>query len=122
MAELSPAVQIWTNWMMLVFMASVFFLRHHREARLALAAFVGTMVFAMCTFLVWRNVHLFALAHIVFWSPLLTYMVRCRLNDQHSDLEKSKAFLVWSFALMVTMSVSLVFDVRDVYLVVTGVK
>ena len=120
MAELSQAVQIWVNWLMIVFLLSVFFLKKHRAARYVLGAFVGTMLLAMGIFALWHNIHLFALAHLIVWSPLLVYLWRREFKSPEFNIVTP--YGVWMTVLAVTMVVSLVFDVRDVYLVVTGSK
>ena len=76
MAAQAMAVQIWINWMTLCFFASLVFIRRRPGARLALAAMLLTMVTAMGIFAIEPNVHLFGLAHLIFWGPLLVYLLR----------------------------------------------
>ena len=120
MAELPGAVQSWVNWLMIVFVLSVFFLKNHRPARVVLAAFLLTMPLAMGIFAIWQNIHLFALAHLIVWIPLLTYLYRSELSQ--SDFKPGTPYGVWMILLVTTMVISLLFDVGDVYLVATGVK
>jgi hypothetical protein len=53
MAALPQAVQLWVNWMTLVFAASLLFVWRHKEARWALPAFVATMGLAFGIFAIW---------------------------------------------------------------------
>ena len=125
MAALSPVVQIWVNWMMLVLILSVFFVRRHRPARFVFLAFLVTMPVAMTIFYFFRNVHLFALAHILIWTPLLIYLVKHRKSERKQKAQRvgtGRPYDIWQILLIGTLSISLVFDIRDVFLVLMGEK
>ena len=122
MAELSPIVQVWANWMMFIFAVSVFFVRKYWEARFALVSISATMMLAMTIFAVWRNVHLFALAHILCWTPLLIYIVKKWRAAQEEKYRTWGLFRIWLGMLVLTMVISLPLDIRDVILVITGQK
>lgn len=120
MAELPMAVNMWMNWMALVFMASLVFVKNHKGARYALAAFALTLPIAFLTFYLTRNVHLFSVPHFLVWIPLLVYF--CMKEDLLKKPYFKDAYSIWLVLVSVTISVSLIFDVRDVYLVITGAK
>jgi len=123
MSALSTPVQIWVNWMMLVLLLSVFFIRKHRPARFVFLAFLITMPAAMAIFYFAHNVHLFALAHIMVWTPLLVYLIRIRKSEGLKRLIKIRGpYELWQTLLMSTLFISLIFDVRDVFLVLIGEK
>jgi len=122
LAIIAQPVQIWMNWMMLVFLASIIFVRKHMEARFTLGAFLLSAPVAAVVFMIWKNVHLFGVAHLVVWTPLLAYFV-CKFRN--SDEEKYQAwgaYKIWAILLMSTISVSLLFDIRDIYVVIEGTK
>lgn len=120
MAVLGTPVELWINWMMVIFISSILFVWKHKEARWALAALLVTFPTALLIFKLWGNVHLFALTHLLWWTPLLVYLIK---SFQSQDKFKQwGALRLWHHLLCITIAISLFFDVRDVYLVVTGVK
>jgi hypothetical protein len=122
MAELSQPVKIWVNWMMFIFLAGILFSKQHREARWAVASFIGTMVLAMGVFLIWHNIHLFSLAHLVIWPPLLIYLLRNWQAKEEDKYRKWGPFKIWLTLLIATILISLPFDARDLILVIIGSK
>lgn len=120
MAAQAMAVQIWINWMTLCFFASLVFIRRRPGARLALAAMLLTMVTAMGIFAIEPNVHLFGLAHLIFWGPLLVYLLRVEVR--RPGFSWRGAYGIWVGLLSTTIAISLVFDVRDLFLVAAGQK
>lgn len=70
-------LQAWVGWMMLVNTASLFFLRH-REARWVLAVWVGNVITMMALYEAVGYVRLLGLSHVLWWTPLLVYLVAVR--------------------------------------------
>jgi len=122
MALLPTAVHIWVNWMMAIFAASVIFLKNHREARFTLAAFAGAIPVAFIVFHLWGNIHLFGIAHLATWAPLLIYLTYQYRSIKQDKYKSWNPFRIWVTLLMVTISISLLFDLRDIYLVIEGGK
>ena len=120
MDQLPTWVQLWVNWMMLIFICSVFFVRKHRAARIVFMAFILTMPIAIAIFQMTKSVHLFGIAHLIVWLPLLIYLVRNQI--QNSSFGVKSAFDIWFVLLLVTITVSLPFDVRDIVMVTMGKK
>jgi len=120
MQSLPGWVQIWVNWMMAVFLASIAFIWHHRAARLIFFAFILTMPMAMLIFYFCHNVHLFALAHLTVWTPLLVYFYKSHFVNR--NLLAGRIFNLWLTLLILTIIISLILDVRDVVLVLLGKK
>ncbi|MGH1352855.1 MAG: hypothetical protein ACRBBN_18930 [Methyloligellaceae bacterium] len=120
MTELTPIVQAWTNWMVLIFLLSVFFIWNHKSARFALATIVLTIMAALTIFHFTKNIHLFAIPHLILWAPLAYYIVKFVIMNPSFKLKS--AFGVWVSALVLTISVSLVFDVKDTALIAMGMK
>jgi hypothetical protein len=120
MASLPGWVNLWMNWMMLIFLASLFFVRRHRPARYALAALLLTVPIGLLVFKIHPNVHLLGVAHFVVWLPLLGYIWR---KERGAHLFQPKtAYGVWITLLVTTIVVSLLFDARDIVLVALGHK
>ena len=127
MAETNANVQLWMNWMFVIFAASILFVWKFKSARWALAAFVGTMIIGFGIWKMSSNVHLLGIAHLILWTPLAIYLWRqvlsgpARASSPATGLY-SKAHLFWAALLLLTIIISLLFDVRDVFLVLTGAK
>jgi len=127
-AETSPAVKIWMNWMGLIFMASLLFVWKYKAARWAVLTFGLTMLGGVICWAVFKNVHLFGIVHLVIWLPLGIYLWRtvlslaARAGAPERQGNYHRAFMIWAVLLFLTIGVSLVFDVRDIYLVMTGAK
>ena len=123
MSETTPAVQLWMNWMGLVLLASVIFMWKYRPARWVFAAMIATFI---CVMVIWKlteNVHLFGIAHLLFWTPLAIYLWKTVLSPvARTDTRAYRIFFIWVILLVATIVISLVFDVRDIYLVFTGQK
>jgi len=127
-AETSPAVKIWMNWMGLIFMASLLFVWKYKAARWAVLTFGLTMLGGVICWAVFKNVHLFGIVHLVIWLPLGIYLWRtvlspaARAGAPERQGNYHRAFMIWAVLLFLTIAVSLVFDVRDIYLVMIGAK
>jgi len=126
--ETSNAVRLWMNWMMLIFFASLAFVIKFKPARWVFACIVATIALAIATWAITKNIHLFGIPHLIVWTPLALYLWKSTLSPSARSAAGplagaySKAHMVWVSLLFVTILISLVFDVRDVYLVMTGAK
>jgi len=98
----------WIFWMIAVNSLSLIFLRH-TEARWVLGAWIGNVIF-METLLALNGYNrLLSLSHVIWWTPLLIYLVRRR--DQ---LPRAGVFATWVKALVLTNGISLVLDYIEV--------
>ncbi|NNE58441.1 MAG: hypothetical protein HKN36_10055 [Hellea sp.] len=127
-AETSQAVKYWMNWMMLVFVASILFVWKYKPARTVLLVLVGTMIGAMIAWMAFKNVHLFGIVHLVLWLPLAIYLWKnvlsksAKITVSENPSAYDRAFYFWVCLVFLTILISLVFDVRDIFLVLTGGK
>lgn len=127
-SETSQATKIWMNWMMIMFLSSLLFVFKFKPARWAVATILGTFVLAAIVWTLTQNVHLFAIPHLILWTPLAIYLWKstlsptARAKTYPPQSLYAKAHLLWAALLFTTILISLVFDVRDVYLVMTGGK
>jgi len=120
MLNLPNSVQMWMNWMMVIFFSSIFFVWKQKGARLALLSFLLTIPLAMLVFYLSKSVHLIGIAHFLVWAPLLVYLYRANYKSQ--ELNKFGAYGIWTILLMLTIVISLIFDARDIVLVILGKK
>lgn len=119
-AGTSPAVQIWMNWMLSVFAATLLFAWKHKAARIILGVFVLTVPIALLVFNLSHSIHLIGIAHILAWGPLAFYLVKFELKSDSFQLKSP--YGIWMILLLATIAISLAFDVRDVTLVLLGMK
>ena len=119
-AVTSPMVQMWMNWMLVIFALSILFVWNYPVARFALAAFVLSAVVGLVIFKFTKEPYLLGLSHIMFWTPLAIYMYRNVVNRE--TFKPQSVFGIWVILLLTTILISLVFDVMDVVLVLLGKK
>jgi len=119
-AATTPAVQIWMNWMLAIFMASLIFVWKYKSARIVFAAFVLTVPMAISIFNISKSAHLIGIGHIVLWGPLAYYLVKKVVLS--ASFERISFFGVWIYLLLATISISIVFDIRDITMVFMGLK
>jgi len=120
LAATTPEVQIWMNWMMAIFMTSLIFVWKYKSARIVFAAFVLTVPIAMVVSNISKSAHLIGIAHIILWGPLAYYLIKKVVLNP--SFEKISFFGVWVYLLLATISISIVFDIRDITLVFMGLK
>jgi CDP-diglyceride synthetase len=120
MANLPNPVQMWMNWMMLMFLCSILFVWKYKTARWVLASFLLSMPLAMFVYYLTNTVHLLGIVHIIIWLPLLIFIYRVDLKSE--SFKKMSPYGIWTLLLASTIVISLAFDVRDIYLVSIGNK
>ncbi len=115
----NPLVGLWMNWMILVSLIPILFVRKHVPARLALLSLVVIFPIGLVIFNMTQNVHLIGIAHLIVWGPLAVYLY---LVCMRGEVKKKSFYGVWFVLFFTTIVVSLLFDVRDVLLVLTRNK
>lgn len=120
MAVLPGWVQMWMNWMLFIFLASIIFVWKQKGARWALLSFIISMPVGMLVFYLSNTVHLLGIVHLLLWTPLLVYML---LKEIKLDGFKFQSpYGLWVILLIATITISLLFDIRDIVLVAMGQK
>lgn len=121
--ETNTATQIWMLWMGLVFMASVIFIWRRMPARIVFLAMIATVASVLYIWTLTKNVHLFGVAHLLIWFPLAIYLWFSILSKKAREkYREDRTFYMWIWLLCATIIVSLIFDVRDIYLVMMDLK
>lgn len=120
MDALPRLVHYWINWMGAIFLLSIVFVKKHKAARYVLLAMVLPGLIAAPLFYIFRSIHILGLAHIIVWGPLLYYLMLKELRGR--DIMMRSAYGIWIVLLTITVIVSLVFDIRDLVLVLMGFK
>jgi len=119
-AAASPSVQLWMNWMLIIFALSLIFVWKKVGARYALAAFVLGAISGVVIFNLTGDPWLLGISHILFWLPLLWILYRVDISKPGFNWKTP--YGVWLALLIATIVISLVFDFRDVAMVLTGTR
>ena len=106
--EQSIWVPVWVGWLALINTVSVLFW-DRREARTIFFTFLASGMLMMGLYVAFGFERILGLGHVL-WIPLLFHLVR-RVN--HVTEPRFRAYLG---TLMVSLAISLVIDVRDVWL------
>ncbi len=110
MGELPQWVQLWMRWLNIVFLLGIFFVANHTEARWSLVAYFAAFPIGFLAFYLVRDIRMTGLPHIVFWAPLLIYLIGSVVNDR--TFEKVSLFGLWVALLVTTIFVSVILDIK----------
>ncbi|MFT5220214.1 MAG: hypothetical protein ACI9LO_001238 [Planctomycetota bacterium] len=119
-AATTPTVQLWMNWMLIVFAISILFLWKSVPARYVLGTFILSGFTGLLLFKLTGEVHLLGISHLLLWMPLAIYLYFKVLKQELFKLRS--IYGLWIVLLMTTIVISLLFDIRDIALVVMGAK
>ena len=119
-AGTTDVVKIWMNWMLIIFLASLIFVYKHVSARYIFGAMVLTLPLAIFIFKQTQNIHLLGISHIIGWLPLAIYLYKVEITGKVAQLKTP--YGIYLILLLSTIIISLVFDVRDIILVMSGIK
>ena len=104
-------VKIWLGLMMLTNIAAIGFLKNHVAARWVFGGFVISHLLVMVGF--WKTgtpilAGQVSLFHIIFWTPGMIALLRCR-----NEITLPSAYGIWAILSLVFYFGSMVFDVPD---------
>ena len=131
--EITDVVRYWMRWMMFIFILSLAFVKRYKAARWTFISIIGTVICGVIIWILSKSIHLIGIAHLIVWTPLAIYFWKTTLSPRAESTSAAaqninkqglyhKSYMLWSVLIFVTILISLVFDVRDVFLVATGVK
>ncbi len=110
MAELPQWVQLWMRWLNIVFLLGLFFVANHIEARWSLAAYFLAFPVGLLAFYLVRDIRMTGLPHIVFWAPLLIYLIGTVVSDR--AFEVMSLYGLWVSLLVTTIFISVILDIK----------
>lgn len=117
-AEASKPVMVWLNYMgLLLLIGSAVFMFGNTSALIVFAATIISGISAFVLFQIYPNIYVVGIPQLIFWSPPLIYIFATEFAGGAADF--SRPFIIWLTIASLTILVSLVFDVRDLYLVAT---
>ena len=114
-AQENALIQSWILWLTFINLLSVVFIIAHHEARWILGVFLANMVFMGLLYQLFGYVRLLGLSHIIFWTPLVIYLL---LKMPQRRLKNASG--VYLVLLLASNSLSLIFDYRDFFLWLGG--
>jgi hypothetical protein len=112
MSALPYWVQLWMRWLNIVFLLGLFFVGGHNEARWAIFAYLVSFPVGFFAFYLVRDIRITGVPHILFWVPLLAYMVQAVLNDP--DFQLLSLCGVWILLLSFTITIAVVLDIKGI--------
>lgn len=98
-------LKAWLLWLFTINASSLFFARYV-EARWVLAAMVANLASMMLLLNLYGGGHHMGIPHVVFWTPLLGYLVMRR----KTITKQTSPYAAWVALLFVTDAISLVMD------------
>jgi len=110
MGALPHWVQLWMRWLNIVFLLGLFFVANHIEARWSLVAYVAAFPVGFLAFYLVRDIRMTGVPHILFWAPLLFYLIGTIASDR--AFEMISLFGLWVSLLIVTIFVSVILDIK----------
>jgi len=119
--DLPDWVNLWMNWMSIVFGVGLLFIFHKWGARLAIGMmlFLNVPASAFITDLT-GNIDWISVVHLIFWTPVLYYLLT---RDVFGPNANRKSFYgVWAMVMSATMAISLIFDSIDTVRLILGTK
>ena len=114
------SIQFWMHWRGFIFFSSIIFLKNHKPARYALAAMLITIPVSLVVYYFLRKINLLGIAHLFTWLPLLIYFLKYEIK--FSKINFKSPYEIWTLLLCSTIIISLLFDIRDIFLVFNGQK
>jgi len=105
-------VQIWLMVLTAVLLPCLLFAFKFVEARWVVVSLVYSLLCSKLLIMLTGPTLLWGLAHILFWTPVLIYLLQ-RLYK--GKIRVKSIYGSWLMAVIVCMSISLVFDFYDVY-------
>ena len=119
--DLPDWVNLWMNWMGIVFFTGFLFVFRHWGARLALLMmfFLNVPASAFVTDLT-GNIDWISVVHLIFWTPVLYYLLTRDIFGPNAN--PRSAYGVWAIVMASTMAISLAFDAWDTVRLIAGTK
>ena len=117
-AASSPAVKIWMNWMVIIFLASLCFVWKHKTAWAIIATILLSLPLALYIFEQTQSVPTIGLAHIALWPFLAIFLYIKELKGKTENLKTP--YGIYIILLLATIIISLYFDIRDTILILWG--
>lgn len=108
--QLPNWVQLWMRWLNIVFLFGLVFVGGHVQAQWAMAAYIVSFPVGFLAFYLVRDIRVTGLPQLLFWAPLVVYLIHAGVNDL--EFKMMSSFGVWVGLLSVTICISVVLDIK----------
>ena len=119
-ATTSDVVKIWMNWMIIIFLSSIFFTYKHVSARFIFISLFVAIPISLVIFNITKSPYLVGASHIIVWIPLAIYLIKIEVIGKTEKLKS--VYGGYLILLLATIVISLFFDIRDTALILFGMK
>ena len=103
--------------MLIIFFSSIIFVWKHKTAWAVLVTLLLSMPLAIYIFDTTQSVPLIGLAHIALWLPLAIFLIIAEVKGKTAQLKTP--YGIYIVLLLVTITISLFFDIRDAILILS---
>lgn len=112
MNQLPRPIQLWMQWLNIVFLPSLFFVFSYAEVRwVILVYFIGFPVGFLAYYFT-KDLGMMGVAHILFWTPLLCYLAYTLIDNPNVSF--LSLYGVWVSLLCLTMAIAVILDIKAV--------
>lgn len=111
MNDMAIGWRVWIYWMMFINIIALPFAFTRSEARVILVAFFLAAVFMMWLAGAYGYERILGLAHVVFWTPLVIYLIA---RYRNGDVPRTSLYGRYVLVVILTNTASLVIDYVDV--------
>lgn len=110
-------LRYWIRWLGVMNMVCILFVWKHTQARWAAVAMLFVVAANVPIAMALGLVKALAIPHLFAWVPLVAYLA---MQVREGKLQTKSIFGVWVLTLMVTNTVSIIFDIRDTVEYIAG--
>lgn len=103
-------LKYWVRWLGITNMACIFFVWKHKQARWVAVSMGFVMIANIPIAMALGLVKALAIPHLFAWIPLVAYLA---MQVRNGKVDIKSTFGVWVLILIVTNTISVIFDVRD---------
>ena len=110
-------LKYWIRWLGVMNMACIFFVWKHYQARWVAVAMLIVIAANVPIAMALGLVKALAIPHLFAWIPLVVYLA---MQVRKGKVQTKSIFGIWVLMLMVTNTVSIIFDIRDTVEYIAG--
>ena len=115
--EQPNVLKYWVRWLGVTNMACIFFVWEYTQARWVGVAMLFVLLANIPIGMALGLVKALAIPHLFAWIPLLVYLL---IQVRNGQIDLKSIFGVWVLVLIVTNTISVIFDVRDTVEYIAG--
>lgn len=110
-------LKYWIRWLGIMNMACLFFVWKHKQARWVAVSMFIVLIANIPIGMALGLVKALAIPHLFAWIPLIAYLI---IQVRNGQVDLKSIFGVWVIVLIVTNTISVIFDIRDTIEYIAG--